>query len=149
MTWAVALKPAILALLMCFTGYGMPTLANDKAGRIRPVPVLVGGWPNVDSCTSMGIVKPLKPGSSAFLAVRDAPELAAKEIARLKSGHPVWLCGKVQNKGWIGVIYHPQGAEGDLWDCGVSEEGPAKPVAYRGPCKSGWVARRYLWLSAG
>ena len=111
-------------------------------------PVLVGGFAGVDGCTSTATVKPLKPGATAFLAVRNAPDIRAMLADRLKSGHPVWLCGKVHNRDWIGIVY-PNDRNGDLSECEVSNEASEKAVPYRGPCRSGWVARRYLVLSAG
>ena len=149
MAWAVIATPAKsegssigTSEALQVTSFAVP-LSDGKA-----VAVLVGGWPNVDSCTSTGVVKSFRAGASGYLAVRNAPTATAKEVARLKTGHPVWLCGDICNKRWTAIVNH-HNAQGDYWECGVSGAGPATPAPYSGPCKFGWVARHYFSLSVG
>jgi hypothetical protein len=118
--------------------------ARDEVRRI-----FVGGsWKN-NECTgvgtNIGAVIQLKPGAN--LSVRAAPNINAKETDRLQSGHGLDMCTKVTNKAWIGIVYHPD-PNGDRADC-RSPYDSEKSVPYRGPCKYGWVAARYIVNAAG
>ena len=94
---------------------------------------------------------PMKPG--AYLAVRAAPNVKSKELDRISPGHMVIICTGITERQWVGILYYGRGGE-DVsvyapQDCGLIETAEDKRTAYQGPCQSGWVARRYLWLSAG
>jgi hypothetical protein len=138
---------ALIVGLLSTTG----ALAN-RAGRPRPaVPIMVGGPFTGHNCTELAVtmatVMPMKP--DAYLAVRAAPDLNAKELERIKPGHPVIICTNITNKLWVGVLYRADGEDDESAHCGLYETRKPKRSAYNGPCRSGWVARRYLWLSAG
>jgi hypothetical protein len=116
-------------------------LAADPA---RPVTIGHAG-PDLDACLSTGEVTGLNPAGDNFLAVRAAPRTNAPMLARLGPRHPVWICDEAAG-GWTGIVYQPD-PRAEL-DCGVGS-----PVAsvrpYRGPCRSGWVASRYIMNVAG
>jgi len=74
---------------------------------------------------------------------RTAPDAQAKEIDRLNNGDFVYDCDDAGE--WAGVVYmHGEQAP----DCGVSSP-VAKEQAYRGPCRSGWVRRKWVIVVAG
>lgn len=139
----------ILTLILLVACVSPPETAPPQpgAGEIIPRPVLVGGFAHADSCTSTGTIGPLRKGGDGFVAVRAAPSTAASRLDRLKPGRPLWLCRDDASGRWVGVVY-PQDEDG-MSDCGVSENAREKSVAYAGSCKSGWVARRFIELSAG
>ena len=111
-------------------------------------PVVVGGDADRDACDTWATVAPLNPKGDGYLTVRFGPTVKATEMDRLKSGHPVMICNDSKDGKWAGVVY-PADHAGDLADCGLSSPDARPSHPYDGPCKSGWVARRYLWLSAG
>lgn len=101
--------------------------------------------PDLDACGGIGRVSGLNPEGDNFLSVRAAPALRAKETDRLHTATLVWLCDV--DGDWQGIVY-ASGAFQELGDCRVSSP-VAEPHAYDGPCKSGWVAAKYLSLVAG
>lgn len=119
------------------------------------VPVLVGGPFTGNNCTQLALtratVRPMKTGS--YLAVRNAPHIKSPELDRIAPGYPVIICTGLTNKQWVGVLYYEPDTEDASpygpHDCGLADMRNKRPLAYRGPCRSGWVARRYLILSAG
>ncbi|RDV07264.1 integron [Sphingorhabdus pulchriflava] len=116
---------------------------------VNPRPVLVGGFAHADSCTSTGTIRTLRKNGDGFVSVRAAPDVAARELDRLKPGRPLWLCRDTHRGDWVGIVY-PVESEDDLMsECGVSDNAHDLPVPYSGPCRSGWVARRFIELSAG
>jgi hypothetical protein len=80
-----------------------------------------------------------------YLAVRERPAPHAREVDRLGTATLVWLCEGAGD--WQGIVY-ADGAIQDLGDCRVSSP-VAQPRPYDGPCKTGWVAARYLQLVTG
>lgn len=124
------------------------TADGDQAASgavIAPQPVRYGiDGPDLDSCTGTGEVTGLKASGDGFLSVRAAPDVAAKELARLKNGQSVSFCDSAKGESWIGIVYDPTGTA----DCGTgSPIAATKP--YDGPCKSGWVSAKYVNLIAG
>jgi hypothetical protein len=129
-----ALRAAALLLLV------------GAAPATSPRPVMVGGaGPDLDACLSTGEVTGLNPGGDNFLAVRAAPSASAPMLARLGPRHPVWICDEAAG-GWAGILYQPN-PRGEL-ECGVGSPVP-RVQPYRGPCRSGWVASRYITVVAG
>lgn len=108
-------------------------------------PVMVGGTDDLDACPSNARVRPLNPRGDNFLAVRSRPSTAGRELARLKSGHDVWACDETADGEWTGIVYAPAGQD---IDCGVGTP-LAERRAYDGPCKTGWVASRFIVIVAG
>lgn len=131
------------------------TLACSEDLRPPSVPIMVGGAFAGHNCTanalSQATVRPMKAGS--YLAVRNAPSIKSVKLDRLTPGYPVIICTGLTNQQWVGVLYYEPGKEDTspygAHDCGLADMNSKRPVAYRGPCRSGWVARRYLMLSAG
>ena len=116
-----------------------PTNASAHPAAASEVPVHIGGEPGLDACGSQGRTTNLRRGQ--FLAVRTGPSVRHRLLDRLGSGRDLWLCEL--RFSWYAVVYATSGE-----DCGVSSE-QAKRVAYRGPCRSGWVYARYVELTAG
>lgn len=131
------------------------SLACSKDVQIPSVPIMVGGPFTGNNCTpnalSMATVRPMKAGS--YLAVRNAPNITSVELDRLTPGYPVIICTGVTNRQWVGVLYYEPGTEETSpygsHDCGLTDTHNKRPSVYPGPCRSGWVAHRYLMLSAG
>lgn len=99
---------------------------------------------DLDACGAVGRVANLDPRGDNFLSVRSAPSAKAPEKARIRSGQLLNLCDEEGD--WIGVVYRLEG-DGAV-DCGTAT--PSAYVgAYRGPCRYGWVNRRYVELVAG
>lgn len=125
-----------LAMMLVLAVAGTP----DRQQAARPeVPVMLLA-DGLDPC-GLGVVKGLKAGGDGFLSVRARPSAQGRELGRLRNGDEVYMCA---DKGdWIGIVYsRPRG------DCGVTSAA-ARSAAYAGPCKSGWVHRRWVELVAG
>ncbi|MGI9480371.1 MAG: integron [Hyphomicrobiaceae bacterium] len=104
--------------------------------------VRVGGERNLDACGGVGVVVGLNPKGDNFLAVRSGPGSRYKMRDKLREGQMYFDCdahGK-----WIGIVY----SRNPNATCGVTSP-IAKRQAYRGPCKSGWIFRKYTKLIAG
>ena len=109
-----------------------------------PMPIRIGGDPQMDGCGTASQVANLDPQGDNFLSVRDAPSTQTKERDRLDAGQMVSVCAT--ENGWSGVVYSKDGdAE---TDCGVGTP-IATEVNYTGPCRSGWVDSAYLEMQAG
>ena len=121
-------------------------LAAPAAAHAPDRPVRVGlAGDDLDACLSDGMVANLDPRGDNFLAVRAAPGPRARMLARLGPQHPVQVCEEAPG-GWLGIVYGPSAT--DRTDCGTGSPVP-RPRAYRGPCRSGWVAARYISIVAG
>lgn len=105
-------------------------------------PVMVGGEADLDACGSIGIVAGLSSQGDNFLAVRSGPGSKNKMIDKITTDREVILCDSKGN--WLGIVYFDNAGV----DCGVSS-----PITKRGPysgsCKSGWVFKKYVRLTAG
>jgi hypothetical protein len=124
--------------------------AEGKFQKEEPRPILVGGKPKGDRCTSYGVsVGTVQVSGGKRLEVWGAPSLNSKLLDVLKVGHPVLICSDPVKRAWIGIIYHGNDPDADLEECRLSETSEKAPLAYRGPCKSGWVNRRFVQNSAG
>lgn len=133
------MRMALAALALASLG-----AAAVAAERARPVTIGHAGA-DMDACLSTGEVTGLNPAGDNFLAVRAAPEVSAPMLARLAPRHPVWICDEAPG-GWTGIVY--QADPHDPLDCGVGTPVP-RVQPYRGPCRSGWVASRYIVVVAG
>jgi len=117
----------------------LPVLTLAQGGR---VPVMVGGEPDFDACGSQGVVKGLDPqGGDGFLAVRGGPGSGYAMLDKVYNGYILNLCDQRGN--WLGVVYSHE-----TMDCGVGTPWPRRQ-AYTGPCRSGWVYRKYVGDFAG
>jgi hypothetical protein len=123
----------------------VPAGARAPADR----PVMVGGEPELDACPSVGAIIPLRKGGDGFVAVRAAPSVKARMLDKLKPGRELLLCDESADGQWVGVVYPEPWGGPMVTDCRVSSPvaGAARP--YEGPCLSGWVARRFITVTAG
>lgn len=98
------------------------------------------GGDDMDACASNGVVVGLKSNGDNFLAVRAGPGTGHARIDQLHNGDAVFLC--TGEGAWYGIVY------GGGRECGVSS--PIVPARlYRGPCRSGWVHRDFIEVTAG
>lgn len=134
MTRATCLAAALLAA-------AMPVTAQAPAAR----PVMVGGEPELDACPSIGMIIPLRKGGDGFVAVRAAPSVKARMLDKLTPGRELILCDDSADGKWMGVVYADPSAG---VDCGLATS-MARRAPYAGPCRSGWVARRFVTVIAG
>ena len=82
-------------------------LATTKAKLIKR-PVLIGnGGPDSDACGGYAKVTNLRRDGDNYLAVRDAPDVGARERDRLGPNTPVQICE--ETKGWFGIVYSIMG----------------------------------------
>ncbi|OYY89270.1 MAG: hypothetical protein B7Y45_12945 [Sphingomonas sp. 28-66-16] len=125
------------------------TTAPDGSVPLSPgvSPVRIGeGGPGFDACGRVGAVVNLSPSGEAYLPLRTAPFVEAKEIGRLTNGRRLYVCTRSMDQKWQGVVVPPADAP-DL-DCRVSAP-IAAPRAYDGPCQSGWVSTAFVKPVAG
>jgi hypothetical protein len=94
----------------------------------------------------MGATANLDPRGDNFLAVRAAPSTRARTVFRLGPRHPVYVCEEAAGGQWLGIVFTDMPRS--RLDCRVGSPVP-RPQAYRGPCRSGWVAARYINIIAG
>lgn len=118
-----------------------PVAARAPAAR----PVMVGGEVELDACPSIGVIIPLRKGGDGFVAVRAAPSVKAQMLDKLKPGRELILCDDSADGKWMGVVYADPSAG---TDCGLATS-MARRAPYAGPCRSGWVARRFVKVIAG
>lgn len=112
-------------------------LAAVSPGNAEPV--RVGGPADFDACGVVGVPKGLNPRGDNFLAVRAGPSSRTRMRAKLRPGQRFFIC---ETRGqWVGIVY------------GRGGSGVTSPIrrrqAYRGPCRSGWVFRRFVRVIAG
>ncbi len=105
-------------------------------GQESQVPVIAGQDPGYDACGSIGVVRGLNPKGEGFLAVRTGPGADYAMADKVYSGALLSLCD--QRGSWLGVVYSHE-----TTDCGVSTPWP-RAGAYAGPCRSGWVFKKYI-----
>ena len=100
----------------------------------------------------------LRKGGDGFVSVRAAPSIKAAEIDRLTASRRVIALTPPtswDDARFIGVIYPAEGDDGASLSlhevCGVSEVPPTAPPfdrPYTGPCRSGWVHKRFIEVLA-
>jgi hypothetical protein len=112
----------------------------------REVPVIVGEESELDACTSWAKVEGLNPKGDGFLAVRVGPGTRHAMRDRLREGDEFFICNYSRDDKWLAIVYPGKGQ--NAADCGVSSPMP-KPVAYRGPCRWGWVHEKWVKFLAG
>jgi hypothetical protein len=134
MSWIAA--AGLAALLASAT-------AAQPGQGIRPVRVGLSGA-DMDACLSLAEVRGLDRNGDNFLSVRARPSRVAPALDRLGPRRQVWICDGDAVPGWAGIVYAAEPGQ----ECNVGSPVPA-PRAYRGPCRQGWVAARYLTVIAG
>ncbi len=94
-------------------------------------------------CQSSGKVVHLDPKGDNYLSVQSGPGgKPYVEKDRLHSGKEVTVCA--ETSGWYGVIY----GSTDMTDCKFERKRNGR-YEYTGPCKYGWVSKRYVEIIAG
>ena len=92
------------------------------------------------SCLYLFTTRGIDKHGDGFIAIRSGP--GSKYSIKnkfVKNGKQVVGCDSVGN--WIGIIY----ADKDTWQgCGLDSDSSEKTHPYRGPCKTGWVYKKYL-----
>ena len=119
--------------------FGVGGQAPAGAQPPAPVPVIIEAR-DIDPC-SYGRVHGLDPKGDGFLAVKSGPGVAYARLDKLIENRTVYICG--ERGDWYAIVY-PGLAE----DCGVSSPW-SKSRSYTGPCKAGWVHRRWIEILAG
>ena len=113
-----------------------PGMAAPPASSVA---VQYGGDPNGDACDSFGVVAGLDPRGDNFLSVQSGPGgKPYRQLDRVHTDQRLWVCR--ERGAWLGVVY---AKGGDGTGCGVTSP-RARSSVYRGPCRSGWVHRKYV-----
>jgi hypothetical protein len=131
------LKACVGALVLALTGLTFGPA--DQAFAQGRVPVQVGGSSDFDACGSVAVPTGLNPRGDNFLAVRAGPNSSAQRLAKLRPGQQFYVCD--ERGAWLGIVYGGG-------DCGVGSP-IRRRQAYSGPCRSGWVFRRFVRVIAG
>lgn len=107
-----------------------------------------GGLRFIENSALLAEVSGLKADASSFLSVRAGPGVAYREIDRLKTGRK--LIPLSPDFEWMGIVYaeavHTT-AEAISLACQLDENHAAnapESAPYAGPCKSGWVNRKWV-----
>ena len=131
---------------------GKPCLAGEIAPKPVVVKSIVLDGQKIAPGGAVAEIIGLRKDGDGFLSVRTAPSVKATEIDRLGQGAHVIL---VMLDDWdaatfVGVIYAP-----DMKDdvplmetCRIPEAPPYLDGPYTGPCRSGWVAKRFVQVLA-
>jgi len=128
----------------------------SSAAEVPPKPVVVKSivldGKKIAPGGAVAEIVGLRKGGDGFVSVRAAPSTQAAEIGRLDQGARIITVLLV---GWeaasfVGVIYAPEGtADTPLMEvCGLPEAPPYFDGTYTGPCRSGWVAKRFVRVLA-
>lgn len=137
-------------LTLLFTA-GLLVVSIPAAAGDKRTPVMIGGNPNFDACPSAGVVAKLGPRraedpKSGFLSVRSGPGGSAFfEMDRLYNGDEILICGS--DGAWLAVIYAERGQS--MESCGSLGSPIRVRRAYEGPCRSGWLHKNYVEITAG
>jgi hypothetical protein len=118
-------------------------LATPALGEspYQSVPVLLEQYPYD------GVVSGLDPHGDGFLAVKAGPGLSYTRIDKLYNKVRVYIVG--QRGDWFAVVYPDERTiKFDLPDPGTSFA-TFRDMPYAGPCRSGWVHRRWVHVFAG
>lgn len=124
--------------LLCVFSAAVAMLAFAAANAMAE-PVYYGGAEDYDACPVVGKVRGLDPNGDNFLAVRAGPGSGNRMLAKIHTGQIVYICD--ERGGWLGIVYGRR-------DCEVNFPIQMRS-AYRGPCRSGWVSRKYIAEIAG
>ncbi|WP_420138006.1 hypothetical protein [Sphingomonas sp.] len=132
-----ARRCAHIASVLCLLSFAAaPALTAPPTSS---VPVHYGGFPEQDACSDFVVVSGLDPKGDNYLSVQSGPGgKPYRQLDRVHADQRLLVC---EEKGmWLGVVY-AKGNDGD--GCGVSSP-RAQRAVYRGPCRSGWVSKKYV-----
>ncbi|OYU48688.1 MAG: hypothetical protein CFE31_09575 [Rhizobiales bacterium PAR1] len=146
-------------LLSALLAVGMASVASAQTVPDQPVMLvpLVDGGKAIAPAASVAQIVGLKKGGDGYVSVRGAPSPKGNERDRLTLGHYVLAANPLDDwkkATFIGVIYadRKEGPEGGLEAaCGIENPPPPTVTAkkvYTGPCKSGWVHKRFVKVLA-
>ena len=132
------------------------TASTSAAGDIAPRPVVIQSVMDDGQKLAPGgalaQITGLRKGGDGFVSVRAAPSVKADERGRLTQDTFVIV---VLPKDWdtvdfVGVLYKPDGdVDAPLMEqCRLPEAPPYFDGVYKGPCKSGWVSKRFVKILA-
>lgn len=135
-----------------------PTRAEDVAAQpVRITPPVEDGKALFSGGAVARIVG-LRKGGDGYVSVRAAPSTKAAELDRLTASRRVIALTPPTSwdeASFIGVIYPAGGSDAtspSVFEvCGFSEIPPATPPfdrPYTGPCRSGWVHKRFIEVLA-
>ena len=140
-----------IAALFC----GIATVAFAQAPTTQPVVLkrmIFDGKPSYLEGAFARIVG-LKKGGDGFVSVRAAPSVKAAERDRLTGDRSVWSMPVAKGASFVAVIYADADLDGDVVEkiCNLPNPPPDSfPVkqVYTGPCKHGWVHKRFVEVLA-
>ena len=135
----------VLSAVLLLTITGLPPASKSQTAKGAPPykPLMLEQTEEMAPCQSTGKVMHLDPKGDNFLSVQSGPGgKPYVEKDRLHSGKLVTVCD--ETRGWYGVIYGPT----DMTDCRYERKRNGS-FEYTGPCKYGWVAKRYVEIIAG
>lgn len=144
-------------VVTCLSG-ATQSRAEEVAARPVQITPPVEDGKALFSGAAVARIVGLRKGGDGYVSVRAAPSTKAAELDRLTASR--WVIALTPATDWddvrfIGVIY-PTG-DGDAAPrplheaCGVSESPPTAPPfdrPYTGPCRSGWVHKRFVKVLA-
>lgn len=147
------MRTIALLCLSALSFTALPALADG----IKPKPVVVKSivvdGQAVAPGGAIGHIIGLKKGGDGFVSVRAAPTTKAAELDRLKQD--AFVIVVIGGTDWekatfIPVIYDPKDAPGKptMEVCKIPESPPYFEGTYKGPCKSGWVSKRFVEVMA-
>lgn len=102
--------------------------------------MIAAGDGQMANCSG-AVVSGLQLRGDGFLSVRAGPGTDFRELDRLRNGDEVRTCDRRGE--WSAIVYGTSGT-----DCGVDRASPHK-WRYNGPCRAGWVDRRWIRHVAG
>jgi hypothetical protein len=142
--YAPSFVAAFIGCIACATSF--TSSAVSKTATAKPVMIGTLG-PEMDACNNMAWIFGVKPKGDGFVAVRSAPGIKEKMIDKLLLKQVVYLCDENKSGLWYGIVYQPNDYDGN-GDCKF-EVPVNKPKPYKGPCRSGWVSKKYIEIIAG
>ena len=105
-----------------------------------PKPIRIGGdGPDFDACGTFAEVAEYDADGEDKPYVHDAPSTSTKSRDILAAGQGVQICAS--ENGMSGIVY--PGEDQTVADCGTASPA-ATEENYIGPCRSGWVEKRFL-----
>lgn len=142
-----ALSMSALFLVVC-----SPSLAQEIAAKPVVVKSIVLDGKKIAPGGATAEIVGLRKGGDGFVSVRSAPSTKAFEIGRFVQGERIIavLLEDWDAASFVGVIYPRDGkTDAPLMEvCGLPEAPPYFDGTYTGPCRSGWVARRFVRVLA-
>lgn len=135
-----------------FLAASSPSLAQGPAPQPVVVKSIVLDGKKIAPGGAVAEIVGLRKGGDGFVSVRAAPSTKAAEMGRLGPGQRIIavLQDNWNAASFVGVIYVPDSkADTPLMDaCRLPEAPPYFDGTYTGPCRTGWVARRFVRVLA-